>query len=180
MLNKSFKAFIFTGAFHIMGCGTADANCIKPTARKTWYPQNAYYINAIDGGFHQTVENTIFDLELRTGEPFMHAEAGKDLDIKILYGDLENAVIGQAETWSRYCRITMSNRVNPDSPSYEGWGNKDFAAILRHEIGHCFGMEHSEDPNSIMYWQYHPVIHPGERAINNFVNDLKSFRDSHK
>lgn len=31
----------------------------------------------------------------------------------------------------------------------------DIATVLAHEIGHCIGLAHSEDPNSLMYASYH-------------------------
>jgi hypothetical protein len=178
MISRIIKALVLTTTLPT-GCGAAQTDYIRPTSNKPWFPHTAYYINAISGSLYNTVDETIVDLENRTGERFMHAAPVADMDIKILYGDLEDDVIGLAETWSKYCRITMSNKLNPESPAFQRWSKKDFAGVLRHEIGHCFGMEHSEDPNSIMFWQYHPGVHLKEQSINNFVNDLRNFRNSH-
>jgi hypothetical protein len=174
MKNITMKTLLLTSLIPA-GCGEATANCFKPTSNKPFFPYNAFYINSIDGDLSAVVDETIGDLETRTGETFMHAAPVADMDIKIKFGDLDEKVIGQAETWSNHCRITMSNTLKKEGY----WSKYDFAAVLRHEIGHCFGMDHDDDPTSIMYWQYDPTIHRKNDSINAFVIQLRNFRQMH-
>ena len=179
MHNKLMK-ILSVVSFITAGCGASEAECFSFFPPKSnggaWFPYNAYYVNNIGGELGAVVDTTIEDLESRTGESFMHSAPVADMDVKIVYGDLENDAIGLATTWSNHCVITMSNKLSRDSR----WDSDDFAGVLRHEIGHCFGIDHSDDTNSIMYYQYIPWIHLRERAIGSFVKDLKEFRDSHR
>ena len=55
-----------------------------------------------------------------------------------------------------YCKI----RINPDRVRTCGTGSTDhhFRIIVRHELRHCDGREHSSDPKSLMY--YYPPCWP--------------------
>jgi len=178
-MNKLFK-MLFLSTIMPAGCGAAGVECPVPVAggvprTRPWFPHTAYYTNSIYGGLSDTTEETIDDLEERANEQFLHAAPVADMDIKIVFGDLEENVI-----WRAHCVITMSNKLNPlNKKEYRFWSSEDFAGVLRHELGHCFGMDHSDDPKSIMYWQYNPEIHLTEEAISRFSEDLKRFRDSH-
>lgn len=171
MLHRMAKLMI-TVTFIPVGCGSAAAECVTPKT-KEWHPYNAYYVNNTDGELMSVVDETIEDLETRTGERFMHSAPVADVRIEIKFSDLEDRILGLATTWRTQCLIEMSN----DFKKRGHWTKYDFAGVLRHEVGHCFGMDHSTDENSLMYAYYTPWLHLGEEVINAFVKELTNFRE---
>lgn len=45
--------------------------------------------------------------------------------------------------------------------------------VLWHEVGHCFGLEHSKNPNDIMYTSVGQFENYSQDSINSFLQDLK-------
>jgi hypothetical protein len=44
--------------------------------------------------------------------------------------------------------FTLTDRLGPD--------NYDLVSVLTHEVGHFLGLDHSDEPASVMYWKYAP------------------------
>ena len=62
------------------------------------------------------------------------------------------------------CKITVFSLSFQD---------KIVKSVVWHEVGHCFGLEHSENPEDIMYLSVKPFEKYTKESINSFLEDLK-------
>lgn len=117
------------------------------------------------------IEETIKDLELREGTPFMHDENLPSRKIVFSFGEIApeyELAVGLATCSMRKCNITLN-------PSLKGHMD-EFVNVVRHEIGHAFYLKHSENPRSIMYPSIDPITQNTEEAINAFVRNVEESR----
>lgn len=168
--------FLFLTSCASAGCGTDDLFCDFKKKYIDFYSYSGYYINEIDDvDLRGAVEETVADIERRSGERFMHVKKG-GVKIKIKFGDLEPTKIGLATSWPKNCVIKMSS----DFKKAGYYSKRDFVAVLRHEIGHCFGMGHDKDPSSVMYFQYDPFLQNQKESVDRFIYQLKKTRELYK
>ena len=71
--------------------------------------------------------------------------------VTVNYGQIESPALasyltieGEGSCSMEHCKVTM----NPDTEQ------KYNADLLFHELCHCLGLGHSDDPNSLLYWRY--------------------------
>lgn len=76
----------------------------------------------------------------------------------------KNDLAGTALTLMNLCKIT----IYPISFDY-----RILKSVLWHEVGHCFGLEHSENPDDIMYYSVTSFQNYSENSINFFLQNLK-------
>lgn len=58
---------------------------------------------------------------------------------------------GYSITKGGICYVSMNTQNIGNDPCEIGGANQQFIIISRHELRHCQGISHSEDPNNIMY-----------------------------
>lgn len=63
------------------------------------------------------------------------------------------------------CRIQIANRT------FE-YGQDWLDSVIWHEIGHCFGMMHTDDANDIMHKYAQPLSAYPKEIIDNFIRRL--------
>lgn len=135
-------------------------------------PTTAKYHNYLNGKGAVVLDQSVGTLEMIDGSRFMNDVDG-DLTIIITYGELSKGTLGIAMRGLKTCRIIVSHVMNPEtSVSYD---EKDLRSVLMHEIGHCFGLDHFDDENHIMYWAYDGNSHTYAQ-IEQLVKDLKVMR----
>lgn len=135
--------------------------------------KSANYHNYLNGTGAAVLEDTVGTLEMMSDEMFMSDPEGQ-LTIIFTYGELPKYTLGLAMRGERTCRIIVSHVMNPEtSVSYD---EADLKAVLTHEIGHCFGMDHYKKEDHIMYWAYNGGEHSFDQ-VTEFVEDLKKYRN---
>lgn len=82
---------------------------------------------------------------------------------------------------NEYYRANADIRINPNKDWHYPIGDQvssgyyDFYHAILHEIGHVLGLDHVNDPNDLMYWQYNQTIpHPASsrKNLNNTPNTI--------
>ena len=102
----------------------------------------------------------------------------------MVYGDLDPGVLGltaceyHSDGYSQ-CTITISNLINPDTAptlAIQNARTNAFVGVIRHELGHAFGLGHIKDnPQHVMY-PYFNDIQLQEVNVAKFFLDLDNFR----
>lgn len=79
----------------------------------------------------------------------------------------KDGTLGQAVQDKFDCKIELA--INEDWIYDDGM---KFRSTVLHEIGHCYGLDHESDPNSLMY----PSHNPGftEKDVLRFIDRLKN------
>lgn len=96
-------------------------------------------------------------------DPRILIEYATDEALEKQYG---KPVLGLATIrWGSPCRIQISHRTFQ-------WGQDWLDAVMWHEIGHCLGMEHTEDATDLMYQYAKPFSWYTKDAIDRFLRRL--------
>lgn len=82
--------------------------------------------------------------------PFAVRYAPNSADITVRRATLPGLVGGEAKRTESADRITAC-RLTLDS---------DAETVVLHELGHCFGLPHSHDPDALMFWVQDSGPHP--------------------
>lgn len=106
--------------------------------------------------------------------------------VKVKFGPLDSSFLGLTECTfysdnkKTNCLITLSLNVNPDdslSPIDRLQREKLLYGVIRHELGHSFGMGHNlEDTNSVMYPTLSLTHVEDQGVLLRFIEDLTNFR----
>lgn len=143
------------------------AGCKSPLASKTGYIE----ISA-DPMSKAVIESAILDLEKASGEEFLHDPSSEyHLTIrfeKLREGELGLTMYGDDEN----CPILLDVSMNPKLGFFS---YADLASVAIHEIGHCFGLEHSRNKDDVMYFAYSPEQTSIE-SFNRFVYQINYAR----
>jgi hypothetical protein len=146
---------------------------------------NSLYISLTQQFNESDSSNTIYlfnegtdTLNYMTGENIIFHPPTRPTTIQ--FGDLDTSLLGYTECLynndgTSGCTITISNTINPDVyPAQEN----TFRGVLKHEIGHAFGMGHiKDDDNNVMY----PVFYDKQTLPSNlqqYIINLTNFREN--
>ena len=149
---------------------------------------NALYLNSSIADFTATNQQFFYlasaEINDLSKDDILFQKNGRVVSIK--FGDLADSLLGLTECTfyndpnKSYCQITLSQKVNIDlatSTFDVQRRTKLFSGVLRHELGHAFGMGHNlEDANNLMYpiFSFNHVDDPN--VFINFINNLSNFR----
>ena len=137
------------------------------------HPRKASLSTDLSGPSREILEATTAEIEALAGGRIIHADVA-DFRIKVLFGPLEAGTLGESQGGlDEDCTIVISDVMKPSHGFYNA---EDLRHLFIHEIGHCFGLEHSESPSSIMYFEYDRKQNTPEafRALVKDLNDSRS------
>jgi hypothetical protein len=137
----------------------------------------------LTGGIQNIARDVIADLTHRLDDhSALDDPAGRAVEISYVKFD-SSGILGltqcsQAPDNSISCEIQISTTLNPDTvenPSEKDQVVKRLETVLRHEIGHAFGIAHMNSPKELMY-AYSLPYHETEPAIETYVKELQELR----
>lgn len=144
-----------------VGCGSraTDVATVAPS------PTN-------DPVTNQVINETVNTLNNYSGDTYLTNENGFIIDITL--DDMEEAKLGDALKTEGYCRIRLNSKYFLNE-----YMKKEIKRVtITHEIGHCFGLQHSPQVEDIMYFKSGLVQYKDE-AFKKFTKDVKDARGKH-
>jgi hypothetical protein len=137
------------------------------------HPITAVYSNNLTGIGTIILEQSVMLLETGSQSNILHGSQ-PDVYITMKWGDLPDDELGISELRPGRCDVTISNKVNPESVSF--LKDYDPSLVMIHELGHCFGLEHSPNPHDIMYYASIPEMQISEDSVVRFFDSLAKIR----
>ena len=137
----------------------------------------AHITSHIKGFSSALIVSSIDALEILSREKFMHA-ASEDSDVQISLswdGMMGAGILGEARSFpGGKCSIGLSPVINPKEGLYSDSG---FVQVVIHEIGHCFGLKHTEGSYDIMSTYFDRNLETDNpMALYEFVAALNKIR----
>lgn len=137
----------------------------------------------IDPKIQEVVVDTISELNTLAGESFIFVGSGeKPVTVKeIASSEIGDEVFAHARYLEYHCLIqvrddleqrmrSVVNPVNPQLVSESAW-KKEARKIIMHELGHCAGLNHVNDPDNLMNPNY--SYSWNNQTLEDFANLLK-------
>jgi hypothetical protein len=143
-------------ALFIAGCGSGRST--------------NYMIYNIKPEYSEVLEARLKKIEDKASDNFFHYPKGQaDFSITVEFGQLQPGYWGIAYSGEN-CKIVLSNVFLPNL-------YKDAMGItFLHEIGHCYGLDHSPNRHDIMFYSAGSPEHYLEAAWERFYNQLMEIR----
>jgi hypothetical protein len=172
---KIYGSVLVLLTFLVVGCGQNSSTNV--------YSVNSPYIDLSQSFNMPNYSNTIYlfnegtsSLDNLSQEEILFHHSIRPTVVK--FGHLDSNLLGLTECLysndgTSSCTITISNIINPDvDPS----ATNTFRGVLKHELGHAFGLGHiKDDDNNVMY----PIFYDKQTSQENlykFVINLTNFR----
>ncbi len=132
----------------------------------------------VDGSLPQVTKDLIHqdvkELQTRAGEKFLEIDG--DLRIYVTVAETGRTpdglkILGLSSLNGDSCLIRM-DPVVIDA--------EIFLLVLKHEIGHCFGLVHVPERKAVMFALTIPVDQDNEKSIGEFMRSLAAVRKEEK
>lgn len=118
-----------------------------------------------------TTKHTLSLQNLNPQEEIQIVEILKELDvyqrktIAFRKNELPDYILGAAYVHFLDCYVELSPLIFTESYQHL------FKSTIYHEVGHCFGLDHSDDKYSVMYLETNGYIEPNWKE---FISQLQS------
>lgn len=152
--------FLVIALLLIISCAKAEIKRVTPV-----------YIN-VSEEYHSMTQQALLQLqiqskvvELTDGTLDNHTIVINDALTEELDRLYNGTVLGVAWIFEKPCRIQISERTY-------FYGQDWVDSVVWHEIGHCLGMPHSTDKESIMYRYSKPLSMYTQESLHNFFRRI--------
>jgi predicted Zn-dependent protease len=182
-MNITKQLFILVLLFFSAGCSQQSSG-----GNNGSFQYNSLYLNLTNNIPTTMTDSTsifqaiIQDYDNRINQEVLYHQGIRPTTVH--FGTLENQVLGltQCNYYSdgtSNCDVTLSNVINPDTVSdHQTKAAREVAlgGVLRHELGHAFGMGHiKNNPMHVMY-PYFNQNQTEDGPVSQFITDLNNFR----
>ena len=182
MIKIRTKFLLIILVFLVSACGNNSAN-----TNSVIY--NTMFINLQNGESNSqfSLTNELFnqdteDYNSRVGADVLFQDNSRIVTFS--FGELDSGLLGHTQCnyysdGTSSCSITITPSLNPDeaeSSTDQETRSQTFFGVLRHELGHAFGMGHiKDDPNNVMYPTFN-VNQLQEQNVQQYFENLNNFR----
>ena len=187
-MNNTKHILISILAFFATACSQSSSNGINTGTGNGGFQYNSLYLNLSNQISSSMTDSTsIFtsitnDYDTRIKSEVLYHQGIRPTSVH--FGALDAQVLGltQCNYYSdgtSNCDVTLSNVINPDTatdPQTKSAREVALGGVLRHELGHAFGLGHvKNNPMHVMY-PYFSSNQTTESPIEQFITDLNNFR----
>jgi catalase (peroxidase I) len=147
--------------------------CLAATACAPGEPATAHITFSMSPSVTKLSKAVATEMEVFVGERFLNSPRF-NFQIRVTLAPAGVSYLGLAyvpEDYDENCSIKMSAKLL--DPGY--YTLNDYRLVLMHEIGHCFGLSHTQDPRDIMY-AYYESGQVDDASMNRFYQQLDAAR----